>query len=133
MPGNSTNWFRRVAWVLGGVAGLYVMACAWFQLNHPQPVLGPASRTAFAPEWPKGFLWGTATAAHQVEGGNVYNDWARFERQPGKIAHGDTSGAAAGHWEKVTEDIALMRALGANAYRFSIECCLLYTSDAADE
>jgi len=121
MPVNAVKWIRRLAWALGGVAALYVMACAWFQLKHPLPVLGPASRMAFAPAWPRGFFWGTATAAHQVEGGNTYNDWARFERQPGKIAHGDTSGAAAGHWNKVTEDIALMRALGANAYRFSIE------------
>lgn len=121
MASTSVSWFRRVVTVVLVLAGLYALACAWFQLKHPQPVLGPASRTAFAPAWPKDFLWGTATAAHQVEGGNTYNDWARFERQPGKIAHGDTSGTAAGHWKKVAEDIALMRALGANAYRFSIE------------
>jgi len=121
MASTSMRWFRRVVTVVLVLAGLYALACAWFQLKHPPPVLGPASRTAFAPAWPRGFFWGTATAAHQVEGGNTYNDWARFERQSGKIAHGDTSGAAAGHWKKVAEDIALMRALGANAYRFSIE------------
>ncbi|MEK6612926.1 MAG: family 1 glycosylhydrolase [Gemmatimonadota bacterium] len=121
MPSNAVNWFRRLVSGFLVLAGLYALACAWFQLSHPQPVLGAASRTAFAPAWPQGFLWGTATAAHQVEGGNAHNDWARFERQPGKIAHGDTSGAAAGHWDKVAEDIALMRALGANSYRFSIE------------
>lgn len=121
MAPNTMKWFRRLAFGLLGLAGLYALACAWYQLRQPRPVLGPASRTAFAPAWPKGFLWGTATAAHQVEGGNVYNDWARFERLPGKIAHGDSSGAAAGHWDKVAEDIALMKELGANSYRFSIE------------
>lgn len=121
MPGNAVKWFRRLVSGVLVLAGLYALACAWFQLSHPQPVLGAESRTAFAPAWPRGFLWGTATAAHQVECGNRHNDWARFERQPGKIAHGDTSGAAAGHWERVAEDIGLMRELGATSYRFSIE------------
>jgi beta-glucosidase len=103
------------------LAGCYLLACVWLQSRHPRPELGAASTSAFAPRWPAGFFWGTATAAHQVEGGNVDNDWARFERMPGAIAHGDTSGAAAGHWSRVAEDIALMREAGANAYRFSIE------------
>ncbi len=129
MPGNAVKWFRRSIAVVLVLAGVYALACAWFQLGHPQPVLGAESRTAFAPAWPKGFFWGTATAAHQVEGGNVHNDWARFERQPGTIAHGDTSGAAAGHWERVVEDIGLMRELGANSYRFSIEWSRLEPKD----
>jgi beta-glucosidase len=67
------------------------------------------------------FLWGTATAAHQVEGGNIHNDWWRFEQEPGRIAGGDRSGAAADHWNRVAHDVGLMTALGANAYRFSVE------------
>ena len=118
---NAVRWLRRLVIGIFALAGLYVLACIYLQRSHPRPLLGPASKTAFAPAWPAGFLWGTATAAHQVEGGNAFNDWARFEQQPGKIAHGDQSGAAAGHWSKVAEDIALMRELGANSYRFSIE------------
>ncbi len=121
MSSSVIGWFRRIGWFLGGLAALYLVSCVYFQRKHPQPVLGAESTTPFAPDWPKGFLWGTATAAHQVEGGNALNDWARFERLPGKIAHGDTSGVASGHWNKVGEDIALMRDLGANSYRFSIE------------
>jgi beta-glucosidase len=115
---------RSLRWLAVAVASLcaaYLGAAFYFQRTNPRPVLNAASTTAFAPTWPAGFLWGTATAAHQVEGGNVHNDWWRFEQQPGKIAHGDRSGAAAGHWDRVPEDIGLMRALGANAYRFSIE------------
>ena len=67
------------------------------------------------------FLWGTATAAHQIEGGNTGNDWWRWEQQPGRIARGEVSGDASGHWDRVVADLALMRDLGANAYRFSIE------------
>ena len=121
MPAKTMTWVRRMAWLAAVLAAAYVLACLYFQWNHPRTVLGAESKTAFEPHWPKGFLWGTATAAHQVEGGNTYNDWARFERLPGKIAHGDTSGAAAGHWNKVAEDIEWMKVLGANAYRFSIE------------
>ncbi len=67
------------------------------------------------------FLWGTATAAHQVEGGNIHSDWWEWEKLPGKIKHGDHSGQACDHWGKFEEDLALMRELGTNAYRFSIE------------
>ncbi len=67
------------------------------------------------------FLWGTATAAHQVEGGNTGNDWWRWEQQPGRIARGESSGTACDHWNRVDTDLALMRDLGANAYRFSVE------------
>lgn len=115
---------KIIRWLTVAIAILcaaYVGTALYFQRTNPRPVLDTASTTAFDPAWPAGFLWGTATAAHQVEGGNVHNDWWRFEQQPGKIAHGDKSGAAAGHWDRVPEDIGLMRTLGANAYRFSIE------------
>jgi beta-glucosidase len=45
-------------------------------------------------KFPDGFLWGTASAAHQVEGDNRNSDWWEFEQQPGKIANGDTSAIA---------------------------------------
>jgi beta-glucosidase len=40
--------------------------------------------------FPKGFLWGTATASHQVEGGNTNNNWHRWEQTLGKILEGQT-------------------------------------------
>ena len=69
------------------------------------------------PVFPDGFLWGTATAAHQVEGGNRNNDWWAFERRRGLVR----SGRATDHWNRVAADTRLMKQLGANAYRFSIE------------
>ena len=42
--------------------------------------------------FPRGFLWGTATAAHQVEGNNTNNNWYAWEEQPGRIKHGHRSG-----------------------------------------
>ncbi len=115
------TWTRRLAIAAGLLAFGYMTTCLYFDRQHVPAELGPESRTAFDSKWPAGFLWGTATAAHQVEGGNTRNDWARFEAQPGVIKHGDKSGSAADHWNRVAEDIGLMKTLGANAYRFSIE------------
>ena len=42
--------------------------------------------------FPEGFLWGTATAAHQVEGGNTNNNWAAWENEPGRIYQGQKAG-----------------------------------------
>ncbi|MGH7682569.1 MAG: family 1 glycosylhydrolase, partial [Candidatus Eiseniibacteriota bacterium] len=67
------------------------------------------------------FLWGVATSAHQIEGGNEQNDWARWEQLSGKIRGGARSGAACGSWERWEEDLDLIQGLGLNAYRLSLE------------
>jgi len=69
--------------------------------------------------FPEGFLWGTATASHQVEGGND-NDWTAWEAAGGSK---DLSGRACDHWDFATfrKDVALMRSLGLNSYRLSVE------------
>ena len=69
------------------------------------------------------FLWGTATAAHQVEGGNTNNDWWTWEQGAGHIKNGDTSARACDWWrgEKYREDFDLARALHQNAHRLSVE------------
>ena len=71
--------------------------------------------------FPDGFLWGTASAAHQVEGDDRNSDWWEFEQQPGRIANGDTSGIANDHYHRYREDFALLRELNQNAHRLSIE------------
>jgi len=48
--------------------------------------------------FPRGFLWGTATASHQVEGYNLNNQWWAWEQQPGRIVNGDKSGPACDWW-----------------------------------
>jgi beta-glucosidase len=69
-----------------------------------------------------GFLWGTATSAHQVEGNNQGNDWWEWEQRPGKIKDGSTSGKAAQWWQgRAEEDLARGRELGQNAHRLSLE------------
>jgi len=69
---------------------------------------------------PDHFVWGTATAAHQVEGGNLNNDWWEFEHDP-TSACVDVSGDACDSFNRYPEDIALVAGLGFSAYRFSLE------------
>ncbi|HSS11805.1 MAG TPA: family 1 glycosylhydrolase, partial [Acidimicrobiales bacterium] len=71
-------------------------------------------------QFPEGFLWGTATAAHQVEGGNWNNDWWAWEHTPGSGVK-EPSGDACDQWHRYPEDIALLSELGFGAYRFSLE------------
>ncbi|QFG22157.1 glycoside hydrolase family 1 protein [Actinomadura sp. WMMB 499] len=70
--------------------------------------------------FPDGFLWGAATAAHQVEGGNVTSDFWALEHAPGSM-FAEPSGDACDHYRLYREDIGLLRDLGFTAYRFSIE------------
>lgn len=68
--------------------------------------------------FPDGFLWGAATAAHQIEGNNLESDWWRAE-QAGLLPH--KSGDACDSWNRWPEDIRLLSDLGLNAYRLSVE------------
>jgi beta-glucosidase len=75
--------------------------------------------------FPKGFFWGTATAAYQIEGawkedGKGESIWDRFAHTPGKIKNGDTGDIACDSYHRWREDLALMRAMNLNSYRFSI-------------
>jgi beta-glucosidase len=72
--------------------------------------------------FPEGFLWGAATAAHQVEGMNQGNDWWEWEQVPGRIRDGSKSMRAADWWAGAAErDLALAASLGHNAHRMSVE------------
>jgi beta-glucosidase/6-phospho-beta-glucosidase/beta-galactosidase len=84
--------------------------------------------------FPAGFLWGTSTAAFQVEKGNAHTDWGHWVETPGKIKNGDKPDVggpdALAH---IDEDVALMKAEGHTAYRFSIEWGRVYpTREAFD-
>jgi beta-glucosidase len=75
--------------------------------------------------FPSDFLWGTATSAYQVEGA-VHEDgrgpsiWDRFAHTNGRIADRSTADVANDHFHRYKEDVQLIKALGAKAYRFSI-------------
>ncbi len=78
-----------------------------------------------ADSFPPGFLWGAATSAYQVEGspladGAGPSNWHLFAHAPGRTFRGQTGDVACDHYRRWREDVALMRSLGLNAYRFSV-------------
>lgn len=77
------------------------------------------------PTFPADFVWGTATAAFQIEGapradGKGVSIWDRFTHTPGTIERGEDADIACDHYHRWREDVALMADLGLNAYRFSV-------------
>ncbi|HTC69335.1 MAG TPA: family 1 glycosylhydrolase, partial [Acidothermaceae bacterium] len=80
--------------------------------------------TTGARVFPDRFVWGTATAAYQIEGavaedGRTPSIWDTFSHTPGKVLAGDTGDVAADHYHRYIADVALMAELGVSSYRFS--------------
>lgn len=76
-------------------------------------------------DFPRGFVWGSATSSYQTEGavnedGRGESIWDRFSHAPGRVENGDTGDIACDHFHRWRDDIALMQSLNLNAYRFSI-------------
>jgi beta-glucosidase len=76
-------------------------------------------------QFPDSFLWGSATSAYQIEGSPTADGagpsiWQRFAHTPGNITHGDTGDVACDHYRRFESDVALMKKLGLQAYRFSV-------------
>jgi len=78
--------------------------------------------------FPDGFTWGTATAAHQIEGGNTNSDWWRFEHTPGSPTV-ESSGDATDSFHRWREDVELVAAVGFDNYRFSLEWSRIEPAD----
>lgn len=99
---------------LGGHLARFLVALSAFNL-------GPASaKSMHDVPFPKGFMWGAATAAHQVEG-HLRNDWSDFEKLKGVVANGDTSEEGVDHYNRFDSDFALAADMGHNVHRLSIE------------
>lgn len=80
----------------------------------------PAAAAIDAP-----FIWGVSTSSYQIEGaasedGKGPSIWDTYSRQPGRITNNDTGDVACDHYHRYAEDVALMKALGVGAYRFSV-------------
>ncbi len=103
------------------VAGAVTIAAilAWVYILrslHPETHLDWGAIDTGKASFPDGFTWGTATAAHQIEG-NQSNNWTDFEAEKGL----ERSGEACDHWNRWREDFGLLSDLGVGSYRFSIE------------
>ena len=87
--------------------------------------------------FPEGFLWGSATASYQVEGG-VHEDgrgptiWDTFSHLPGAVAGGDTGDVSVDYYHRYKQDIALMKSLGLRSYRFSIAWSRIFPNGSGD-
>jgi beta-glucosidase len=86
---------------------------------------GDLAGRAPSARFPDGFLWGTATSSYQIEGavnedGRGRSIWDSFSHTPGTIADHSNADTATDHFHRYKEDVQLMKALGAKAYRFSI-------------
>ena len=94
------------------------LACLLLSLFLSRVSSGVSGRKA-------GFLWGVATAAYQTEGATRDDNrgdsiWDAFARQKGKIKNNDTGEIADDSYHRIKEDVALIKAMGLNSYRFSI-------------
>ena len=97
-----------------------------------------AAPRAGAPEgltFPKGFIWGSATASYQVEGafregGRGLTVWDTFAHTPGKTHNGDTGDVADDFYHRFPDDIRLMKDLGLTGFRFSVAWSRIFPNGA---
>jgi beta-glucosidase len=123
----SRRGFAKV--VASGSVGALAAGQEWsdWGIARAQPArsAGELQSTSSGRQFPKGFFWGTATSAYQIEGawnedGKGPSIWDTYAHTPGKIKNGDTGDVANDHYHRYKEDVALMKNIGATAYRFSI-------------
>jgi beta-glucosidase len=125
--------FAKSALASGALAALPAGLISACSVSHAErsaassPAAGQPPR--FDPsaeiQFPKNFYWGASTAAYQIEGawqedGKGESIWDRFAHTPGKIKNGDNGDVACDSFHRWREDIALVRAMNLNSYRFSI-------------
>ena len=121
----STRLSRRQFTSIAGWSALGMpLLSAGSGLAQPGKEIGLADQRV-ASTFPSGFVWGTATSAYQIEGavnedGRAPSIWDRFAQTPGKISDRSNGDTATNHYHLYKEDVRLMKALGAKAYRFSI-------------
>ncbi len=100
------------------LAALPVLAAPLFV--HATPAAAVAGQGKDPAKFPEGFLWGSSTSGHQVEGNNVSSDsWLAEHVKP--TIYKEPSGDACDQYHRFRDDIRLMSQLGLNCYRFSLE------------
>lgn len=112
---------RKFLQTTGLSLGAGTLASLWPTLAHAE-TNSPHAQSA---DFPKGFLWGSATASYQVEGavhdgGRGPSIWDTFSHTPGKTANGDTGDVADDFYHLYPGDISLMKQIGLKTFRFSV-------------
>src|SRR5262245_44077566 len=102
-------------------------ACSSNESAVAQAHTGPnaASQPSTGRTFPTGFRWGVGTSSYQIEGawnedGKGPSIWDTYAHKPGNIKSNDTGDVANDHYHRYKEDVALMKDIGANSYRFSV-------------
>src|SRR5262245_30139115 len=125
----STSMSRRAFGKAGASASLGAVTAAFSssqsEVARAQSAQNPVGQQSTGREFPKGFYWGVATSSYQIEGawnedGKGPSIWDTYAHTPGHIKNNDTGDVANDHYHRYNEDIALMKDMGATAYRFSI-------------
>ena len=116
---------RTFAKVAGSAALVSTTSSALGSLPGTTSAVEPSMQVSAGREFPKGFLWGSATASYQVEGavtedGRGPSIWDTFSHTPDKVNSNSTGDVADDHYRRYKEDVQLMKALGVKSYRFSI-------------
>ncbi len=129
MANVSRRLFTQLLGAAAGALSLSAGEAAALASVEPSKTLATPSPHTF----PGGFLWGSATASYQVEGG-VHEGgrgttiWDTFSHTPGKVANGDTGDVADDSYHRYKEDIAIMKTLGLKACRFSVAWSRIFPS-----
>jgi len=109
-------WEYLLLSAVTGLAALKLSLILYRRRTYPEPHYDWDQIDTDSLSFPDGFYWGSATAAHQVEG-NLTNNWSAHEERKNL----ERSGAACDHWNRWKDDFQMMSDLGLNSYRFSIE------------
>ena len=98
----------------------------WCNYNYPEVHWNWKKINLEEMKFSKNFIWGTATASHQVEGGCNNNNWYNWEQNKDefgnpRIKNNQKAGNACEHWTRYNDDVKLIKNLGVSHYRFSLE------------
>ncbi len=126
LHGSRRDYMKKI--IILALILLIVYGASYWKLNSRDPLLlwDWSEIDSSDKSFPKEFVWGAASAAHQVEGGhqsiNNFGWWETQVDENGKspIVNGDKSGDAADHWNRLEEDTQLMVDMNLDAYRFSV-------------
>ena len=128
----SRRSFARLLSAATGALSLPAGA-ATHNLGVKAALAAPMEGGATERKFPAGFLWGSATASYQVEGGANEGGrgktiWDKFSHTPGKTANGDTGDVADDSYHLYKEDVAVMKSLGLKGCRFSVAWSRVFPS-----
>jgi beta-glucosidase len=112
--------FKIIPFLLVILAITYLIAISYFHFTYPQDKWNWSEIDTTQTHFPKDFIWGTATAAHQIEGNNENTNWGEWEKDASRIKDGSNAKIAVDGWNLAKEDIKLMKDLGVTSYRFSL-------------